>query len=83
MQSFKLEPINGEKSFYGKAIVIAENNVSKLKSYDTIVAVYNHETNEMRVDGWHSETTARHINAFLNYYGFDTCSKKELENYNQ
>lgn len=83
MQSFKLEPINGEKSFYGKAIVIAENNVSKLKSYDTIVAVYNHETNEMRVNGWYSMTTARHINAFLNYYGFDTCTKKELENYNK
>lgn len=62
MQSFKLEPINGRKSFHGKATVIVENNVSKLKSY---------------------ETMARHINAFLNYYGFDTCSKKELENYNQ
>ena len=53
MQSFKLEPINGEKSFYGKATVITANNVSKLKSYETIVAVYNHETNEMRVNGWY------------------------------
>ena len=83
MSSFKLEPTSGQKSFYGKATVITTNNVSKLQSYETIVAVYNHETNEMRVNGWYSNTTARHINAFLKLYGFGTCSKKELMNYNQ
>lgn len=31
--------------------------------------------------GWFSSTTAKHINSFLNYFGFKTCCKKELENY--
>lgn len=81
-KEFYLNPINGRKSFYNKAVVIQNGNVSKLKSYNTIVAEYNHETNEIKVNGWYSATTATHINAFLDYYGFDTCTKKELENYN-
>ena len=67
----------------GKCQVIEENGISKLQSYETIVAEYNHNTNMMKVFGYYSTTTARHINAFLEYYGFDTCSKKELENYNK
>lgn len=85
MKTFYLSPINGRKSFNHKCevIVTTENNetISKLKSYDTIVAEYNHNTNVMRVNGWYSTTTARHINAFLDYYGFNTCTKKELINY--
>lgn len=54
---------------------------SDLISYTTRVASYNHKTNEMSVYGWFSATTAKHISAFLAYYGFDTCTKKELENY--
>ena len=50
-------------------------------SYTTRVASYNHKTNEMQVFGQYSQTTGKHINSFLNYYGFDSCSKKELENY--
>lgn len=78
----ELQPIN-EKSFYGKAKMITENNVTKLQSYDTIVAYYNHETNEMKVSGYYSQTTARHINAFLRHFGFNACNKKQLENYEQ
>jgi hypothetical protein len=83
MKIFQLTPNNGRKSFYGKCQVIEENGISKLQSYETIVAEYNHNTNIMKVFGYYSPTTARHINAFLEYYGFDTCSKKELENYNK
>lgn len=54
---------------------------SDLVSYNTRVASYNYKTNEMSVYGWFSATTAKHINSFLNYYGFDSCSKKELEDY--
>lgn len=82
MKTFELTPTNGRKSFYGKARVIEENGVSQLESYDTIVAEYNPRGNKVRVFGYYSPTTATHINAFLNYYGFDSCSKKELENYN-
>ena len=82
METFELTPINSRKSFYGKAKVKTENNISQLISYSTVVAEYNHETNKMTVNGWYSATTATHINAFLDFYGFDTCTKKELENYN-
>lgn len=56
--------------------------MSILYSYDTVVATYDHLSNKMTVNGWYSDTTATHINAFLDFYGFDTCTKKELENYN-
>jgi len=55
--------------------------ISDLVSYTTRVASYNHSTNKMSVYGWHSNTTAKHINSFLEFYGFDKCTKKELENY--
>ena len=84
---FELQPHKGRKSFYGKAQVIQQEIngeiISKLQSYSTIVAEYNHTTNTMTVRGWYSNTTARHINAFLNYYGFNTCNKKQLQNYKQ
>jgi len=87
MKELELKPINGRKSFYGKCkvevIETDEGTVSKLISYTTEVATYNHQKNEMKVNGWYSKTTAAHINAFLDYYGFDTCTKKELENYNK
>ena len=58
------------------------DHYSDLVSYTTRVASYNHLTNEMSVYGYYSPTTAKHINAFLAFYGFDGCTKKELENYN-
>ena len=54
---------------------------SDLISYTTRVASYNHTSNEMSVYGWFSSTTAKHINDFLEYYGFERCNKKQLENY--
>lgn len=82
MKTFELTPINGRKSFNSKAKVINVGNIYKLQSYNTIVAEFNQSSNEMAVFGWYSATTAIHINAFLDVYGFDTCTKKELENYN-
>lgn len=82
MKTFQLTPTNGRKSFYGKAAVVQNDNISVLMSYNTEVAQYDHNTNIMTVNGYYSTTTATHINAFLNYYGFDICSKEELETYN-
>lgn len=81
MNTFELQPINGRKSFGGK--VKTEDNISYLYSYSTNVAEYNHTTNEMKVNGYYSQTTTSHINAFLDFYGFNVCTKKELENYNK
>ena len=81
-QEFELMPTNKRKSFYGKAKVVTKDGVSDLISYSTKVASYNHTTNKMSVFGWYSNTTASHINSFLQYFGFKKCTKKELENYN-
>lgn len=70
MKTFQLEPINGRKSFNGKARVIIENDeIAKLLSYDTIVAEYNLKTKEYTDKGFFSKTTSSHINAFKHFYG--------------
>ena len=68
-----------QKSFYGKALVIKDGDYSKLVSYKTIVAQYNHKTNELKVHGWYSRTTAMHINEFAQQLGFDKMTKAEME----
>lgn len=57
------------------------DHYSDLISYTTRVASYNHKTNEMSVYGWYSNTTAKHINAFLEFYGFNKCNKKQMQDY--
>ena len=57
--------------------------ISDLISYTTHVARYNHQTNEMKGYGWFSQTTAKHINSFLEFYGFNKCTKQKLQNYEQ
>ena len=59
-------------------IVIENNGVSFLKSYNADVAEFNHTENKMNIKGWFSNTTAKHINAFLEFYGFDKCTKKDI-----
>lgn len=61
-----------------KAIVVQSEGLSKLSSYDTEVAVYDHTNNKMTVNGWYSQTTMKHLNKFFEYYGFDCCTKQEL-----
>jgi hypothetical protein len=78
-----LIPTQGQKSFYNKAKLETFNNTTYLISYTTQVAFYNHKTQKMTVKGYYSQTTAKHINSFLEMYGFKRCNKKELENYNK
>ena len=68
---------DARQSFYKKAYTIEYNNVLYLRSYDTIVAKI--ENGEAVVNGWYSQTTARHINEFLKQNGFKAMSKKEME----
>lgn len=75
-----LRPVKQE-SFYGKAKVITTPSKVQLKSYDTIVAEIDRETNMLTINGWYSSTTARHINAFLHRYGYDDLSKKEMQDF--
>lgn len=70
---------DNKKSFYGKAKVKTEGNTQTLISYNTEVAKYNTDTKEIEVFGYFSQTTARHINEFLYQLGFETLSKKQME----
>lgn len=86
MKTFQLTPANGRKSFGDKCHVLVRTNshdevISDLISYNTHVASYNHNTNIITVNGYFSLATTTHINAFLKYYGFDQCTKKEMEKY--
>jgi hypothetical protein len=74
-----LHPVDGRKSFYNKCKVIRKGNKAVLVSYSTEVAEYDYKTGEIKINGWYSRTTARHINSFLTYFGFDIMAKKEME----
>jgi hypothetical protein len=65
------------KSFYGKAKITIEPKRQSLISYTTIVAFK--EGNKLTVKGWHSVTTAKHINEFLMQHGATKLSKKEMD----
>ena len=74
MKEYELIPVDGRKSFYGKAAVLVyANGTEVLKSYGTKVVKRNPDGTLVRMwDGW-SATTGRHIKAFcgLNKAGFD------------
>ena len=84
MKTFKLLPIDGRKTLPNQHVnqyTVDGEEWSDLISYTTRVAAYNHTTNEMSVYTCPSNTTARHINAFLDFYGFETQTKKQLQDY--
>jgi hypothetical protein len=78
-----LIPTCRQKSFYNKAKLNNSDGLIKLISYTTNVATYDTINNKMYVYGYYSQTTAKHINSFLELYGFKRCNKKQLENYNK
>lgn len=53
---------------YGACKAWQAGNITYLKSYNTLVAFYNEDTNQFYIDGLYSTTTRRHINAFLLEY---------------
>ena len=69
-----------QKSFYGKAKINIEKEkgITQLKSYNTIVATFDHVLLKATVFGWYSLTTQNHVNAFLKYHGLDFMTKKEM-----
>lgn len=84
MKTFKLLPTDGRKSLNNHHVnqyTVDNEEWSDLISYTTRVAAYNHNTNEISIYSCPSQTTARHINHFLDFYGFDKLTKKEMENY--
>lgn len=78
IESCELWPIDGRKSFYGKARAFwhEPSKAWMLLSYDTIVAMYYTESG-MFIRRWsgYSATTMRHINSFLVFIG--SCSRNK------
>jgi len=73
----ELKPADYHKSFYGKAIVYTNENGEKvLRSYDTDVCKVDTDGNFIRLWNGYSDTTMRHIRAFLLLFDCDNISKK-------
>lgn len=69
-----ISPIDGRKSFGGKAVAIKDGNTVYLQSYDTIVGFVRNGNFHRTWDGY-SATTMRHVNAFLAYCSVDGGGK--------
>jgi hypothetical protein len=83
-KTFYFKPINGRKSFGSKCHVnqyTSSDGVtySDLISYGKRVAYYNHNEKFISVLGWFSNTTAIHVNTFLDFFGFDPMTKEEMK----
>ena len=73
MKRYELMPRDGRKSFYGKAVVVVDNDGNEtLYSYRTPIIKRDISGNLERLYGGWSATTGRHIKAFcgLNKIGF-------------
>ena len=65
MKVYELIPVKGQKSFYGKAIVIDyENGFKTLISYNTIVLVERPDGSYIRTWNDYTKTTGKHIDNF-------------------
>ena len=64
----ELSPLNGRKSFYGKAKVIKAQGRVWLRSYDSIVASVDESGKVRRHLDWSSHTTNAHIKSFLSQF---------------
>lgn len=71
MRKYELTPVDGRKSFYGKAVVIEKDNGENvLQSYNTEVCKVTNNGEFVRLwGGGYSATTMRHINSFLQFVG--------------
>lgn len=65
MSKYELKPTDGRKSFYGKAVVMVEDNGTEtLYSYNTPIIKRLVSGELVKIwDGW-TATTGRHIRAF-------------------
>ena len=77
MKIYELIPMNGRKSFYGKAIVIEKDGWTFLKSYNTIVCGIDSSNGFHRFwNGW-SDTTGKQIKSFRGGIG----NKKDWDSF--
>lgn len=81
MKTTQLTPeYDSAKCFYRKAWIIKDGESIKLQSYETIVAEYWPLKKRLKINGYYSRTTARHIREFVRQYApfFPSPSKEEM-----
>ena len=81
---WQLSPTNGQKSYYGKAIVeLNTQNETVLYSYGTKICAFvpGKRNNTVFVKYWngYSATTMKHINSFCAQNGHHGYNKKDWE----
>ena len=79
MKIYELCPVNGRKSFYGKALVKETGKETILQSYQTEVCKIDENGHFVKLWNGYSNTTMNHINAFLSLFGIPSMKKKEWE----
>lgn len=79
MKTFSL--LNEKNKPLQNCICVKEETRVLLMSYNTHVATFDIQQNKMHVIGTYSNITRKHINAFLEFYGFDKCTKQEFKKY--
>lgn len=77
MRIYELIPTDGRKSFYGKAVVVVEDNGTEtLYSYGTPIVKRLVSGELVKMWEGYSATTMRHINAFIEMFGISGGGKK-------
>ena len=69
-----------QKSFGGKAKLVQLGKLTLLRSYETFVAQYDQDIRKLTVSGFYSNTTTRHIKAFIYFITGEFLTTKEIEN---
>ena len=65
------------KSFYSKAHVLEQFGYKHLKSYETIVCILSDSGEFTKLWDDYSVTTMRHINSFLEHFGYSKYGGKK------
>lgn len=78
MARYELLPIDGRKSFYGKAIVEDNNGEKSLFSYNTLVVKVSGGKVTLFEKWDFSATTVRHVRAFLLGMGLRANNKADI-----
>ena len=68
---------NNQNSFYGKAIVIGNNDIIRLYSYETEVCKIENNKPKILIDNL-SQTILKHLKEFLLQEGFRADNKKQI-----
>jgi hypothetical protein len=71
MSVLELKPNTSQKSFYNKALILFDPYYIELTSYNLKVATFEKATLKLKIKGFYSKTTLKHLKAFITYLNND------------